>query len=76
MFSSHIHRIIDIAAVCSVAGAIPTNSSAFGPGAGLIALSNLRCIGSELMLRSCLSGVVTACGHEEDVGVRCQLRSG
>ena len=57
-------------------GAVPTNSSVFGQGTSLIALSNLRCSGNELMLRSCPSGSVSACSHVEDVGVRCQLRTG
>ncbi len=28
------------------------------------------------MLRTCPSGVVRSCSHSDDVGVRCQLRTG
>ena len=62
--------------LCVISGAVPTNSSVFGQGTSLIALSNLRCSGNELMLRSCPSGSVSECSHIEDVGVRCQLRTG
>ena len=54
-----------------------STSSRFGQGSGLIALSNLRCNGSELMLGSCPSLTVPqSCNHSQDVGIRCQLRTG
>ncbi len=58
-------------------GSVFSNSSAFREGSGLIALSNLHCNGSEFMLMSCPSTTTpTSCSHSQDIGVRCQLRTG
>ena len=48
-------------------------SGVFGQGVGLIALSNVQCIGSESKLIDCPSGLVS-CSHGNDAGVRCLRR--
>ena len=50
----------------------------FGAGVGQILLSGVRCNGSEARLSECESDSITTChqGHYEDVGVRCQPRTG
>ena len=62
--------------ICVLSGSIPTNSSTFGEGTGLIVLSNLQCNGDELLLRNCPSGGAMSCSHSDDAGVRCQFRTG
>ena len=58
-------------------GPIVSNSSVFGQGPGLIALSNLQCSGTELMLGSCSSqNAPQSCTHTQDIGLRCQQRTG
>ena len=44
----------------------------FGPGTGEIALSGLRCNGSEASLLDCPSGDNPECDHSDDAGLRCE----
>lgn len=58
-------------------GAIATvSASIFGPGAGLIAFDYIRCAGTEPKLINCPSLHGRPCTHNEDSGVRCQVRTG
>ena len=64
--------------IYTVTGAIPLAISNFGAGTGLIALTQVRCNGTEEGLAHCDSAAVVTCyrGHQEDSGVRCQARTG
>ena len=55
-----------------------TTRAYFGSGIGLIALSDVRCNGTEERLIDCPAGEVITCSssHREDSGVRCQARTG
>lgn len=57
-------------------GAIATASAIFGQGTGPILLNNVQCIGNETRLADCPSSVVSGCFHNEDAGVRCNIRIG
>lgn len=48
----------------------------FGQGTGSIALSDVRCSGTEARLKDCPSGIATSCSHTEDAGVRCHAQTG
>ena len=43
----------------------------FGPGTGAIVLDNVRCLGNETLLTSCLSTIPNYDSHYRDAGVRC-----
>lgn len=57
-------------------GAIAILSARFGQGTGPILLNNVQCIGNETILADCPSSVVSGCYHNEDAGVRCNIRRG
>ena len=44
----------------------------FGSGSGSIFLDNVGCSGKESTLLDCKYDYTPNCGHEKDVGVRCQ----
>ena len=57
-----------------VAGSIAYSNARFGQGTGPIALSNLRCTGSERSIFDCPSNGllnVGTCTHAEDASVEC-----
>ena len=59
-------------------GTVVTTTATFGAGIGQIALSGVRCYGSEERLVDCPTEAATTCstGHNEDVGIICQARTG
>ena len=62
--------------ICNSTGVVPTYSAFSGRGTGPIYLTNLRCTGSEATLLDCPTVSGRTCGHNEDAGVRCSLRTG
>ena len=62
----------------SFAGASAFSNARFGQGASnsQIFLDNVRCTGTEARLFDCPANPIGThnCGHNEDAGVRCQLR--
>ncbi|XP_046564483.1 uncharacterized protein LOC124273291 [Haliotis rubra] len=63
--------------VCKMANLPWTTASvttSYGPGEGLIGMSNVDCLGSETSLDECLHsgwGTAPGCSHSSDVGVVC-----
>ena len=59
-------------------GSAVTTTATFGAGIGQIVLSEVRCYGTEERLVDCPTGAATTCstGHNEDVGIICQARTG
>ena len=51
-------------------------TSSFGQGSGPIAFNYIRCAGNEAKLVDCPTVKSRACGHNEDVGMRCLPRTG
>ena len=50
--------------------------TSYGLGSGLIAFNFIRCAGTETRLVDCPTVRSRACAHNEDIGVRCRLRTG
>ncbi len=45
----------------------------FGPGAGPILYSDIRCQGDEATLKECATNPpLESCAHSSDVGVKCE----
>jgi len=69
--------ILDAQVVCNQMGcglAMEARPMAyFGPGAGIIQLDNLKCVGGEASLQECshIGWDVHNCDHTEDAGVTC-----
>ncbi len=72
LFFYHIRFVISVF-VLHHTGTEVFSYAYFGAGSGVIALSNLGCIGEEPNLWNCShSGIgVHHCSHSEDAGVRC-----
>lgn len=62
----------------NIIGSVYTTSANFGAGIGQIALSDVRCNGSEERLVDCPAGDIITChlSHREDSGVRCLAQTG
>ena len=48
------------------------SGASFGSGSGSISLDDVECSGGEHSLLDCTYASTSNCGHEKDVGVRCQ----
>ena len=72
------HSIMLIVSLVAAIGSVATTSASFGAGVGQIALSDVRCNGTEERLVDCPAGGVVTCStsHREDSGVRCQAKTG
>lgn len=57
-------------------GAVAVLNAYYGQGEGPIVLDNVRCTGHEAYISDCVSNglLVHNCGHNMDVGVRCQSK--
>ena len=63
-------------AICNVYP-VPTTSSSFGQGFGLIVLTSVQCSGTEARLIDCLSVQSRACHYTTlTAGVRCYAQTG
>ena len=51
--------------------AVAYGDSYFGEGAGIIAASDIQCIGTESYLTNCANSTALSCDHSTDVGVLC-----
>ena len=74
----YVHVIIVCSLIILYVGAAFISNAQFGTGVGLIALSDVRCNGTEERLLDCPAGNTITCttSHREDSGVRCQPRTG
>ena len=52
---------------------IAVGNAYFGPGSGVVVISDLACVGSELRLLQCAHTSSQNCDHHRDAGVQCLL---
>ena len=70
--STHQATDIVLSITDQFSGSIP--NSYFGPGTGLVLLSNMECSGDERNLTDCPHGGIgnNFCSHQGDAGVACK----